>query len=75
MQSYAVQDAKEMPRAQRRAVARPLAWHFAQHDWDCAMVDALHVGGYTQTVIAAFTGLLVSRISRFFNTEEAKGKT
>lgn len=76
MQAYAAAQAtKEVPLAQRRPVARPLAWYFERHHRDRAIAGAFLEGGYTQTAIAAFTNLSVSRISRLIKATEAKSKT
>lgn len=68
-------DRPDIPRAQRRPVARPLRWYFKQHDRDTAIARAYLEGGYTQSMIAQAAGLSVSRVSRLIATYEAKGKT
>jgi putative transposase len=75
MQAYAAQDTKEVPRIQRRPLARTLAWYFERHERDRAIARAYLEGGHTQTAIAAYTGLSVSRVSRLIKVEEAKDKT
>jgi REP element-mobilizing transposase RayT len=68
-------DAHDIPRAQRRPLARPLPWYFKQHDRDTAIAHAHLEGGYTQSAIALASGLSVSRVSRLVARYEAKGKT
>lgn len=76
MQDHAVlRDAREIPRTQSRPAVTPLAWYFDQHDRNDAIAKAFFDGGHTQTAIAAFTGLSVSRVSRLIKAREAKGKT
>lgn len=76
MQAYAAsQEMKDIPRIQQRPVARPLAWYFEQHERNSAIARAFLEGGHTQTAIAAFMGLSVSRVSRLIKVSEAKGKT
>jgi putative transposase len=73
-QAEAIEE-REIPRAQRRPPLRPLAWYFAQHERDAAIVCAYREGGHTQSAIAEATGLSVSRISRLVKVAEAKGRT
>lgn len=76
MRAYAAApDAQEIPRTRRRPVARSLQWYFKQHDRDSAIARACLERDYTQSAIAAFTGLSVSRVSRLIKRKEAKGKT
>jgi hypothetical protein len=76
MQAYApARDTQEIPHAQRRPVAKSLAWCFKRQDRDDANASAFLEGGYTQWAIAAFAGLSVSRVSRLIKVSEAKGET
>lgn len=68
-------EAKEIPRAQRRPTAPPLASYFSAHARDAAIVGAYREGGYAQSAIAAACGLSVARVSRLTAAHEAKGKT
>ncbi len=76
MQAYAASsEVKEIPRTQRRPATQPMPVYFEQYDRDVAIVKAFLEGGYTQSAIAQFVGLSVSRVSRLIKTQEAKGKT
>lgn len=66
---------REIPKAQRRPMARPLSWYLAQHDRNTAIAMAYLEGGHTQSAIANAIGLSVSRVSRLVSFNEAKGKT
>lgn len=68
-------DAKEIPRAQRRAKARPLASYFGSYERNAAIIAAYREGGHTQTAITTACALSVSRVSRPIAAYEAKGKT
>jgi putative transposase len=70
-----VQELPEVPRAQRRRAPQSIAGYLEKLDRNGAIVAAYLEGGYTQTAIAAQTGLSVSRISRLIAAAEAKGKT
>lgn len=63
----------EVPRAQLRAAAKPLAAYFRQADRDQAIVAAYLEGGHTQTAIAQATGLSVSRVSRVIAGRDVDG--
>jgi len=70
----AVSQDVEIPRAQRRGTAKPLAHYFRQADRDQAIVHAYRDGGHTQTAIAQASGLSVSRVSRLIAAREADAK-
>ena len=67
----------EIPKTQRRPVARPLAWYFKKHrDRDTAIFEAFKSGGYNMREIGDHVGLHYSRISRIVGLiEKARGKT
>ena len=67
----------EIPKTQRRPVARPLAWYFKKHrDRDAAIFEAFKSGGYTMREIGDHVGLHYSRISRIVSLiEKARVKT
>ncbi|MFM9970036.1 MAG: transposase [Burkholderiales bacterium] len=75
MQARLAAPVREVPRAQQRRTARPLAHCFKSANRDEAIVLAYREGGHTQTAIAQAAGLSVSRISRLISTFEAKVKT
>jgi len=61
----------EVPRSQRRPVARPLAWYFQQHpSRDQAVVEAFRSGGYSMREIGEHVGLHYSTISRIIRLRE-----
>jgi putative transposase len=61
----------EIPKAQRRPVAQPLAWYFEEHnDRDTAIFEAYRTGGYTMREIGEHVGLHYSRISRIISLIE-----
>ncbi|WP_284456170.1 REP-associated tyrosine transposase [Alloalcanivorax xenomutans] len=64
----------EVPAAQRRLVAKPLAFYFeTSSSRDSAIARAYASGGYSMKAIGDFCGLHYSRISRIIG--KAKGKT
>lgn len=67
----------EVPRAQRRPVARPLSGYFDKHeDRDAAVFEAYRSGGYNMREIGDVVGLHYSRISRIIGSvEKARSKT
>ena len=67
----------EIPKTQRRPVARPLTWYFKKHrDRDAAIFEAFTSGGYNMREIGDHVGLHYSRISRIVSLiEKARGKT
>jgi putative transposase len=70
-------DLSEVPRAQRRPPAKPLAEYVALcPDRDAAIVAAYASGGYTLKQIGEYFNLHYARISRIVRrAREAKGKT
>jgi len=61
----------EVPRSQRRPVARPLAWYFQQHpSRDHAVFEAFRSGGYSMREIGEHVGLHYSTISRIIRLRE-----
>jgi hypothetical protein len=63
----------EIPRTQRRAVARPLAWFFnEQEDRDRAVLAAFRSGGYSMREIGEYIGLHYSTISRIIGPAEKR---
>ena len=69
--------AKDIPRQQRRAPAKPLEYYLKQSSSrDVGICDAVNAGQHSMTDIANTLGLSVSRVSRIFNktASEAKGK-
>ena len=73
----ATQDLSEVPAAQRRKLARPLAYYAKKHaDRDEAIVQAYASGGYGMKEIGEHFGLHYSRVSRILAERRlAKGKT
>ena len=67
----------EIPKTQRRPVARPLIWYFKKHrDRDAAIFEAFTRGGYNMREIGDHVGLHYSRISRIVSLiEKARSKT
>lgn len=67
----------EIPKTQRRPVARPLTWYFKKHrDRDAAIFEAFTSGGYNMREIGDHVGLHYSRISRIVSLiEKARDKT
>lgn len=67
----------EIPKTQRRPVARPLIWYFKKHrDRDAAIFEAFTRGGYNMREIGDHVGLHYSRISRIVSQiEKARSKT
>ena len=67
----------EIPKTQRRPVARPLAWYSQQHRVrDRAIFEAFRSGGYSMREIGDHVGLHYSTISRIISLTEAQlGKT
>jgi len=65
----------EVPRAQRHLPAGAGLQSYLLGERDQGVRRAYREGGYTQTAIAAATGLSVSRVSRLIAKEEAKVKT
>ncbi len=70
-------DLSEVPRAQRRPPAKPLAEYAALHpDRDVAIAAAYASGGYTLKEIGEYFGLHYARVSRIVRgAKKAKGKT
>ena len=71
------QDLSEVPTAQRRQIAKPLAYYARKHlDRDEAIVQAYASGGYGMKEIGDHFGLHYSRVSRIIaQIKKAKGKT
>ncbi len=67
----------EIPKTQRRLVARPLSWYFEKHrDRDTAIIEAFASGGYNMREIGDHVGIHYSRISRIISlAEKARIKT
>jgi REP element-mobilizing transposase RayT len=65
---------REIPRAQREHRPQALSSYFDLRERDTAIAEAYRAG-HTQTAIAKFTGLSVSRVSRLIAGWEAKSKT
>jgi putative transposase len=67
----------EVPKTQRRPMARPLAWYFQHHRVrDRAILEAFRSGGYSMREIGDHVGLHYSTISRIVSlTEEQLEKT
>lgn len=60
----------EIPRAQRRPLAKPLNYYQIKHrDPKTAMVGAYATGDYTMQAIADFFGVHYATISRAVNQE------
>ena len=73
MQSKVSKDPKlsEIPKSQRRPVARPLAWYFYQHkDRDVAIFEAFRSGTYSMREIGDHAGLHYSTVSRIIGLAE-----
>ena len=70
-------DLSEVPAAQRRPIAKPLAHYAKTHqNRDEAIVAAYSSGAYGLKEIGAYFGLHYSRVSRMVRLREmAKGKT
>ena len=62
---------REVPRAQRRALAEPLAGFARRYPRDEAMARAFATGVYTMQEIAAFFGVHYSTVSRAVRRLEA----
>ena len=61
----------EIPKTQRRAVARLLTWFIRQHqDRDSAVFEAFRSGGYSMREIGDHVGLHYSTISRIISLNE-----
>jgi putative transposase len=61
----------EIPKSQRRPVARPLPWYFEKHsDRDSAVFEAFRSGGYSMREIGDHVGLHYSTISRIVRLNE-----
>jgi hypothetical protein len=61
----------EIPRTQRRPVARRLAWYFRKHpDRNRAVYEAFRSGGYTMKEIGDHVGLHYSTVSRIVRLNE-----
>jgi hypothetical protein len=54
----------EVPRLQRRASAKPLAWYESEHERDAAMALAYTSGDHTMKRIAAHFGVHYATVSR-----------
>jgi len=67
----------EIPKTQRRPVARPLSWYFEKYpDRDTAIFEAFAGGGYNMRKIGDHVGMHYSRISRIISLiEKAQVKT
>ena len=67
-------DLSEIPIAQKRAVAKPLAYYFTRYkNRNSAILNAYSSGAYSMKEIGEHTGLHYSRVSRIISM--AKGKT
>ena len=79
MQSKAVggKDLSEVPRAQKRAVAKPLEYYDQKYrNRDSAIQQAYASGGYSMKAIGDYFGLHYSRVSRIVSCDrKAKSKT
>jgi REP element-mobilizing transposase RayT len=63
----------EIPRTQRRAAVRPLAWYFnEQEDRDRAVLAAFRSGGYSMREIGEHIGLHYATISRIISAAEKR---
>ena len=61
----------EIPKTQRRPVARPLTWYFRRHpDRNRAVYEAFRSGGYTMKEIGDHVGLHYSTVSRIVRLNE-----
>ena len=67
----------EIPKTQRRPVARPLSCYFEKYrDRDTAIFEAFSRGGYNMREIGDHVGVHYSRISRIVSLiEKARNKT
>ncbi len=76
-QKSANEDLSEVPLAQRRAVAKPLAYYAAcRNNRDETIALAYASGGYGMKEIGGHFGLHYSRVSRIVESQrKAKGKT
>ena len=70
-------DLSEVPRAQKRAVVKPLEYYDQKYrNRDSAIQHAYASGGYSMKAIGDYFGLHYSRVSRIVNCERmAKNKT
>ena len=70
-------DLSEVPRAQKRAAAKPLAYYDQKYrNRDSAIQQAYASGGYSMKAIGDYFGLHYSRVSRIVNYERmANSKT
>ena len=63
----------EIPKTQRRALPRPLAWYFRHHrDRDRAIFEAFRSRGYSMREIGDQVGLHYSTISRIISLTDAQ---
>ncbi|MGA7980210.1 MAG: transposase, partial [Chromatiaceae bacterium] len=63
----------EVPRSQRRPLARPLAWYFEHYPVrDRAIFEAFRSGGYSMREIGDHVGLHYSTISRIISLTDAQ---
>lgn len=63
----------EVPKTQRRTVARPLSWYFQTHrDRDSAVFEAFRSGAYSMREIGDHLGLHYSTISRIIRRNEGE---
>ena len=61
----------EVPKTQRRPVARPLSWYFQTHqDRDNAVLEAFRSGAYSMQEIGDHLGLHYSTVSRIIGRNE-----
>lgn len=68
-------DLSEIPRAHRRAVAKPLAYYEERHtDPKVAMAAAYRSGDYSMKAIAEYFGVHYSTVSRAIEDKERKGE-
>ncbi|GLR11223.1 transposase [Chitinimonas prasina] len=66
---------REIPRAQRRPVGKPLGWYAGQYpERNTAIVEAYRSGGYTLQEVAEYFGLHYASVSRIVS-RNAKYKT
>ncbi len=67
----------EIPKTQRRPVARPLSWYFEKYrDRDTAIFEAFTSGSYNMREIGDYVGVHYSRISRIVSLiEKAREKS
>jgi len=71
------QDLGEIPRAQRRNIAKPLTYYYEKYKQrNTGIIKAYQSGGYSMKEVGEHFGLHYSRVSRLIkNHESAKGKT